>query len=202
MFNLTLHDHLQLTFTDILQRHNAHAAKAAVAGAMGPPAERQRSPARRRRRHRRGRSGIRARPGACDRRRLAGRPRADRAAGRSDIRLRRVRARARGVRRASLGAARAISLAPLGSARRRAQRCRRAASPRQPDRRAEDRLRHDVGRSRSRKIWRRRPPPAEEGLLRAAAAAARDIPMVCCRQERRWQNPRIRTANASKSSAG
>jgi hypothetical protein len=28
MFNLTLRDHLQLTFTDILKRHNAHAAKA------------------------------------------------------------------------------------------------------------------------------------------------------------------------------
>ena len=28
MFNLTLHDHLQLTFTEIIQRHKAHAAKA------------------------------------------------------------------------------------------------------------------------------------------------------------------------------
>ena len=28
MFNLTLHDHLQLTFNEIIQRHNAHAAKA------------------------------------------------------------------------------------------------------------------------------------------------------------------------------
>ena len=37
MFNLTLHDHLQLTFTEIIQRHNAHAAKAhsARAGAAG-----------------------------------------------------------------------------------------------------------------------------------------------------------------------
>ena len=28
MFNLTLHDHLQLTFNEIIQRHDAHAAKA------------------------------------------------------------------------------------------------------------------------------------------------------------------------------
>jgi hypothetical protein len=28
MFNLTLRDHLNLTFTEIIQRHNAHAAKA------------------------------------------------------------------------------------------------------------------------------------------------------------------------------
>ena len=28
MFNLTLHDHLHLTFNEILQRHDAHAAKA------------------------------------------------------------------------------------------------------------------------------------------------------------------------------
>jgi SMODS and SLOG-associating 2TM effector domain family 4 len=28
MFNLTLRDHLQLTFTEIIKRHNAHAAKA------------------------------------------------------------------------------------------------------------------------------------------------------------------------------
>jgi hypothetical protein len=28
MFNLTLHDHLHLTFSEILQRHDAHAAKA------------------------------------------------------------------------------------------------------------------------------------------------------------------------------
>ena len=28
MFNLTLRDHLHLTFTEIIQRHNAHAAKA------------------------------------------------------------------------------------------------------------------------------------------------------------------------------
>ena len=28
MFNLTLHDHLHLTFTEIIQRHNAHVAKA------------------------------------------------------------------------------------------------------------------------------------------------------------------------------
>ena len=28
MFNLTLRDHLQLTFSEIIQRHNAHAAKA------------------------------------------------------------------------------------------------------------------------------------------------------------------------------
>jgi hypothetical protein len=28
MFNLTLHDHLHLTFAEIIQRHNAHAAKA------------------------------------------------------------------------------------------------------------------------------------------------------------------------------
>ncbi|MEO5741492.1 MAG: SLATT domain-containing protein [Vicinamibacterales bacterium] len=28
MFNLTLHDHLQLTFNEIIQRHAAHAAKA------------------------------------------------------------------------------------------------------------------------------------------------------------------------------
>ena len=28
MFNLTLHDHLRLTFSEIIQRHNAHAAKA------------------------------------------------------------------------------------------------------------------------------------------------------------------------------
>jgi len=28
MFNLTLQDHLQLTFNEIIQRHNAHAAKA------------------------------------------------------------------------------------------------------------------------------------------------------------------------------
>ena len=28
MFNLTLRDHLQLTFTEIIQRHSAHAAKA------------------------------------------------------------------------------------------------------------------------------------------------------------------------------
>jgi hypothetical protein len=28
MFNLTLHDHLHLTFNEIIQRHNAHAAKA------------------------------------------------------------------------------------------------------------------------------------------------------------------------------
>lgn len=28
MFNLTLRDHLQLTFTEIVKRHNAHAAKA------------------------------------------------------------------------------------------------------------------------------------------------------------------------------
>jgi hypothetical protein len=28
MFNLTLHDHLQLTFNEIIQRHQAHAAKA------------------------------------------------------------------------------------------------------------------------------------------------------------------------------
>lgn len=28
MFNLTLHDHLQLTFSEIVQRHNAHSLKA------------------------------------------------------------------------------------------------------------------------------------------------------------------------------
>lgn len=28
MFNLTLHDHLHITFSEIIQRHNAHAAKA------------------------------------------------------------------------------------------------------------------------------------------------------------------------------
>ena len=28
MFNLTLHDHLHLTFSEIIQRHNVHAAKA------------------------------------------------------------------------------------------------------------------------------------------------------------------------------
>lgn len=28
MFNLTLHDHLQLTFTEIVQRHSTHSAKA------------------------------------------------------------------------------------------------------------------------------------------------------------------------------
>jgi hypothetical protein len=28
MFNLTLHDHLQLTFSEIIQRHHAHAVKA------------------------------------------------------------------------------------------------------------------------------------------------------------------------------
>jgi SMODS and SLOG-associating 2TM effector domain family 4 len=28
MFNLTLHDHLHLTFSEIIQRHNSHAAKA------------------------------------------------------------------------------------------------------------------------------------------------------------------------------
>lgn len=28
MFNLTLHDHLQLTFSEIVQRHNGHSAKA------------------------------------------------------------------------------------------------------------------------------------------------------------------------------
>jgi hypothetical protein len=27
MFNLTLRDHLQLTFTEIIQRHSAHAPK-------------------------------------------------------------------------------------------------------------------------------------------------------------------------------
>ena len=32
MFNLTLHDHLQLTFNEIIQRHSAHAAKAQSRG--------------------------------------------------------------------------------------------------------------------------------------------------------------------------
>lgn len=32
MFNLTLHDHLQLTFNEITQRHSAHAAKAQSRG--------------------------------------------------------------------------------------------------------------------------------------------------------------------------
>jgi hypothetical protein len=32
MFNLTLHDHLQLTFAEIIQRHKAHAAKALSRG--------------------------------------------------------------------------------------------------------------------------------------------------------------------------
>ena len=32
MFNLTLRDHLQLTFTEIIERHSAHAAKALTRG--------------------------------------------------------------------------------------------------------------------------------------------------------------------------
>ena len=32
MFNLTLHDHLQLTFNEIIQRHKSHAAKAVSRG--------------------------------------------------------------------------------------------------------------------------------------------------------------------------
>ena len=78
-------------------------------------------------------------------------------------------------------------VAALGPARRRAERCRCAASPRQADRRAQADLRHRVGdRARSR-ISRRRParcrrkePPAD----RTAAAGRTAAASRCARYDR------------------
>ena len=117
MFNLTLHDHLHLTFNEIIQRHDAHAAKA-------------HSPARWSR-WLRGSEALliggvamtAAGAAAFGHGQMLAIVAASLAClaliillGRFDVRFRCVRARARDVQRASLGPARAISLVALGSA--------------------------------------------------------------------------------------
>ena len=66
MFDLTLHDHLHLTFNEIIQRHDAHAAKAQPRARWSRRLRGGEAVLDRRRRHDRGRCCARARPGARD----------------------------------------------------------------------------------------------------------------------------------------
>ena len=72
-------------------------------------------------------------------------------------------------------------------------------------------LRHDIGhRARGRLADTARASRRKRRCLAAAGAPQRvrttkaetTRVLICCRQETRWLNPRIRTANASKSSGG